>query len=104
MELSLPPFPSSEILRRDNNNPDALYAKALSYYYQDMQDKANAFFQRALRSDPDHQKSRLAIKVEKLLSAVLRPFYQALHFVIFSLLCCMDCVTWFWNSRNLLGV
>ena len=62
--LRLPPLPS-DILRKDSNNPDALYAKALSYYYQDMQDKANSFFQRALRADPDHHKSRLAMKVQR---------------------------------------
>jgi DnaJ family protein C protein 7 len=60
----------NDILRRDNNNPDALYAKAISYYYQDMQDKANSFFQRALRADPDHHKSRLAMKKSKKLLAM----------------------------------
>jgi tetratricopeptide (TPR) repeat protein len=60
----------NDILRRDNNNPDALYAKAISYYYQDMQDKANSFFQRALRADPDHRKSRLAMKKSKKLLAM----------------------------------
>lgn len=59
---SLPPY-YSDVLRRDSLNPDALYTKALCYYYQDMQDKANTFFQRALRADPDHYKSRVAIKV-----------------------------------------
>ena len=53
----------SELLRRDSNNSDALYAKALCHYYQDQPDKANMFFQRALRADPDHRKSRLAMKV-----------------------------------------
>lgn len=53
----------SDILRTNSLNCDALYVKALCYYYQDMQDKANMFFQRALRADPDHRKSRLAMKV-----------------------------------------
>lgn len=58
-------LPCSDILRINSLNSDALYVKALCYYYQDMPDKANLFFQRALRADPDHRKSRLAIKVSE---------------------------------------
>lgn len=59
----------NDILRTNSLNCDALYVKALCYYYQDMQDKANMFFQRALRADPDHRKSRLAMKKSKHLLA-----------------------------------
>lgn len=50
-------------MRADPNNVDAIYIKAMCFYYQDLQDKAKMFFQRALRMDPDHSKSRLAMKV-----------------------------------------
>ena len=83
----LPFFPTSDLLRLDRNNADAIYVKALCFYYQvstvtgmkhvrsewwfisnssvfqDVPDKATQFFQHALRVAPDHTKSRLAMKV-----------------------------------------
>ncbi len=56
----------SDLLRADSNNVDAVYIKAMCFYYQDMQDKAKRFFQQALRMDPDHSKSRQAMKVKSL--------------------------------------
>lgn len=55
--------PLSDLMRADSNNADAVYVKAMCYYYQDVQDKAKLFFQRALKMDPDHSKSREAMKV-----------------------------------------
>ena len=48
---------------KDKNNADALYARAMCFYYQDIPDRALQFFAHALRVDPDHKKSRQAIKV-----------------------------------------
>ena len=53
----------SDLLKGDSNNATALYVKAMCYYYQDIPDRATAFFHQALRVDPDHSKSRLALKV-----------------------------------------
>eukprot|EP00731_Ephydatia_muelleri_P020267 Em0012g1092a len=58
-----------EVLRVDAHNVDAIYVKALCFYYQDIPDKATQFFQEVLRVDPDHVKSRNAIKRSKLLLA-----------------------------------
>lgn len=54
----------SDLLKGDSNNATALYVKAMCYYYQDIPDRATLFFQQALRVDPDHSKSRLALKVD----------------------------------------
>lgn len=59
----------NEVLRVDAHNVDAIYVKALCFYYQDIPDKATQFFQEVLRVDPDHVKSRTAIKRSKLLLA-----------------------------------
>ena len=56
----------SDLLKTDSNNATALYVKALCYYYQDIPDRAMQFFHHALRVDPDHSKSRLALKVTVL--------------------------------------
>lgn len=56
-------FFHSDLLKLDSKNVAALYVKALCYYYQDMPDRATQFFQQALRLDPDHSKSRMALKV-----------------------------------------
>ncbi len=53
----------SDLMRADPNNVDAVYVKAMCFYYQDIQDKAKRFFTQALRMDPDHTKSRQAMKV-----------------------------------------
>lgn len=71
----------SDILRINSLNSDALYVKALCYYYQDMPDKANTFFQRALRADPDHRKSRLAIKVREENSCTHSPHMYEVHWL-----------------------
>ncbi len=53
----------SDLLKGDRNNATAMYVKAMSYYYQDVEDRAMQFFTQALRVDPDHTKARLALKV-----------------------------------------
>jgi hypothetical protein len=83
----------SELTRADLNNPDALYVKGLVHYYQGVNDKgvrvlalgccchtcfgrdwlrlrqlrpwdaARIHLQEALRCDPDHGPSRVALKV-----------------------------------------
>lgn len=55
-------FPS-DLLKSDSNNATALYVKAMCCYYQDIPDRATQFFHAALRVDPDHTKSKLALKV-----------------------------------------
>jgi len=57
----------SDLLKGDRNNATAMYVKAMSYYYQDVEGRAMQFFQQALRVDPDHSKSRLALKVRATL-------------------------------------
>ncbi|XP_064389364.1 dnaJ homolog subfamily C member 7-like [Halichondria panicea] len=58
---------ANDLLRADSNNVDAVYIKAMCFYYQDMQDKAKRFFTQALKMDPDHSKSRQAMKKNKYL-------------------------------------
>lgn len=58
---------ANDLLKSDSNNATALYVKAMCYYYQDMPDRATQFFHHALKVDPDHSKSRLALKKAKLL-------------------------------------
>lgn len=54
---------SSDILRMDSTNADALYVRGLCLYYEDCIDKAVQFFIQALRMAPDHEKARLACRV-----------------------------------------
>lgn len=54
---------SSDILRLDSTNADALYVQGLCLYYEDCIDKAVQFFVQALRMAPDHEKARLACRV-----------------------------------------
>lgn len=54
----------SDLLKLDRNNANALYVKAMCYYFQDVPERATQFFLEALRVDPDHSKSRLAWKVK----------------------------------------
>lgn len=54
---------SSDILRLDSTNADALYVRGLCLYYEDCIDKAVQFFIQALRMAPDHEKARLACRV-----------------------------------------
>lgn len=56
-------FVSSDILRMDSTNADALYVRGLCLYYEDCIDKAVQFFVQALRMAPDHDKARLACRV-----------------------------------------
>lgn len=56
-------FLSSDILRMDSTNADALYVRGLCLYYEDCIDKAVQFFVQALRMAPDHDKARLACRV-----------------------------------------
>lgn len=53
----------SDILRLDQNNPDALLVRGLCLYYQDNIDKAFAHFKQVLVMAPDHVKARDAFKV-----------------------------------------
>lgn len=57
---------SSDILRMDSTNADALYVRGLCLYYEDCIDKAVQFFVQALRMAPDHEKARLACRVRFL--------------------------------------
>ncbi|KAM9411827.1 dnaJ homolog subfamily C member 7-like isoform 4-T4 [Salvelinus alpinus] len=56
---------ASDILRMDSTNGDALYVRGLCLYYEDCIDKAVKFFVQALRMAPDHEKSRLACRLNK---------------------------------------
>ena len=53
------------ILRKDSTNSDGYFIRGLSYFYQDNLDKAIAHFQQALRTEPEHKKSRLFFKKAK---------------------------------------
>ncbi len=51
-------FVSSDILRLDGMNADAVYVRGLCLYYQDNVEKAFQHFQQCLRLAPDHTKAR----------------------------------------------
>ena len=53
----------SGVLLKDQRDPDALYVRGLSLYYQDNMDKAQQHFQQVLKFAPDHAKARQAFKV-----------------------------------------
>ena len=44
-------------LDNDSKDVEALYIKGLSFYYQDLTEKALEFFKLVLKLDPDHQKT-----------------------------------------------
>ena len=48
---------------KDQQNADAIYVKGLTYYYQDMSDRATKFFHQVLRLNPDHKPSQKIIRV-----------------------------------------
>lgn len=66
--------PSSDILRMDSTNGDALYVRGLCLYYEDCIDKAVQFFVQALRMAPDHEKARLACRVSNLVLELFLTF------------------------------
>lgn len=77
---------SSDILRMDSTNADALYVRGLCLYYEDCIDKAVQFFVQALRMAPDHEKARLACRVRSplvCLTLILTLNYSALFVAYF---------------------
>ena len=56
-------FISSDLLRFDSMNADAIYVRGLCLYYQDNVDKAFQHFQQVLRFAPDHTKARNIYRV-----------------------------------------
>jgi len=48
---------------RDRSNADAIYVKGITFYYQDMSDRATKCFHQVLRLNPDHKPSQVIIKV-----------------------------------------
>ena len=48
---------------RDRSNADAIYVKGITFYYQDMSDRATKCFHQVLRLNPDHKPSQIIIKV-----------------------------------------
>ena len=56
-------FLSSDMLRFDSLNADAIYVRGLCLYYQDSIDKAFQHFQHVLRLAPDHDKAKDTYKV-----------------------------------------
>ncbi|XP_043530879.1 dnaJ homolog subfamily C member 7 isoform X2 [Chiloscyllium plagiosum] len=61
---------ASDILRMDSTNADALYVRGLCLYYEDCIEKAVQFFVQALRMAPDHEKARLACRLNKMQQAI----------------------------------
>ncbi|XP_072180710.1 dnaJ homolog subfamily C member 7-like [Diadema setosum] len=57
------------VLVKDPRDPDALYVRGLSLYYQDNIDKAQQHFQHVLRLSPDYTKAKLAFKKCKQMKA-----------------------------------
>ncbi|XP_065886620.1 dnaJ homolog subfamily C member 7-like [Dysidea avara] len=57
----------NEILMRDRSNADAIYVKGITFYYQDMSDRATKCFHQVLRLNPDHRPSQIIIKKSKQL-------------------------------------
>jgi len=53
----------SDLVREDTNNADAIYLKGLVHYEEGENSKAIQHFVEALRVHPDHEKSRLQLKV-----------------------------------------
>ena len=57
---------SSDILRLDGRNADAVYVRGLSLYYQDNVEKAFQHFKQCLQLAPDHTKARDIYRVRAL--------------------------------------
>lgn len=53
---------TTTILQKDGTHVGAWYVRGLCAYYQGENEKCIDFFQRALRNDPDHSLSRVALK------------------------------------------
>ena len=51
-------FDDRDLLRQDQNQPDALYYRGLALYYTGNQAQAIAHMQSALRNDPDFTLAR----------------------------------------------
>jgi len=58
---------TSDLIRGDGTNADAIYIRGLCLYYQDNIEKAFTHFQQVLRFAPDHTKAREAYKRAKTL-------------------------------------
>jgi len=59
----------SDVLREDNSNTEALYARGMAVYYQGNTDSAITHFTNALKLDPDDTKCRLQLKKIRTLEA-----------------------------------
>lgn len=57
---------ANDVLRRDKLNADAVYVRALCMYYND-DERATELLKQLLRSDPDHEKCKIALRRSKLL-------------------------------------
>jgi DnaJ family protein C protein 7 len=53
----------SDMLRADSKNAEAIYLRGMVLYHAGELVKAIAHFAEVLRVDPDHQKSRVMLKV-----------------------------------------
>ncbi|KAM0787366.1 hypothetical protein ACM66B_003452 [Microbotryomycetes sp. NB124-2] len=61
---------AADLLRQDQNQPDALYYRGLSLYYTGNQAQAIAHMQSALRNDPDFTLARTMLKQIRLLESL----------------------------------
>ncbi|KAK4055964.1 hypothetical protein OIO90_002957 [Microbotryomycetes sp. JL221] len=60
---------AADLLRQDQNQPDALYYRGLALYYSGNQAQAIAHMQSALRNDPDFGLARTLLKKIRLLDS-----------------------------------
>ena len=63
------PSTNSDLVLKDQMNPDAIYVRGMCLYYQDNNEKAFQHFQRVLQYSPDHVKAKLFYKKAKLLQS-----------------------------------
>ncbi|XP_065191221.1 dnaJ homolog subfamily C member 7-like [Sycon ciliatum] len=59
---------ATEVLMKDNLNADANYVRALCIYYSDDIDKAVRLLTQILRSDPEHSKSKVVLRLARQLA------------------------------------
>ena len=59
---------ATDILMKDNLNADANYIRALCLYYKDDVEKAVKMLTQILRSDPDHAKSKVVLRLARQLN------------------------------------
>jgi len=65
---------------KDQKNADAIYVKGLTYYYQDMSERATKFFHQVLRLNPDHKPSQKIIRVSSVY------FNSLVHGVLYNIM------------------